>query len=61
LNKLYRSRSNRLVAGVCAGLGEYVHMDPTLFRLLYVVISILTVFPGFIFYIAAWIIIPEEP
>lgn len=61
MSKLYRSRSQRMIAGICGGLGEHLHMDPTVVRLLYVIISILTVFPGFIFYIAAWLIIPEEP
>ncbi len=57
---LYRSRTNRLVAGVCGGFGEYLEIDPTLIRLLW---AFLIFFggSGIILYIFAWIIVPEEP
>ena len=56
--KLYRSHTNRLVAGVCGGLGEYFNIDATLIRVLFVV---LTVFggAGLIIYLAMWIIVPN--
>ena len=55
--KLYRSPTNRLVAGVSGGVGEYFNVDPTLIRALFVV---LTVFggAGLIIYLAMWIIVP---
>jgi phage shock protein C len=58
--KLYRSRSNRMLAGVCGGLAEYFNSDPTLIRVLFVV---LTVFGGAgpLIYLAMWIIVPSEP
>jgi phage shock protein C len=58
--KLYRSRRNRYIAGVCGGIAEYFGVDPTLVRLL-TLLSILIPGPQFILYIVAWIVIPEEP
>lgn len=60
MNKLYRSKRNRILAGVCGGIGEYFSVDPTIVRLLWLLISI-TGGAGVIAYIIAWIIIPEEP
>ncbi|WP_292389797.1 PspC domain-containing protein [Methanosarcina sp. UBA5] len=61
MNKLYRSKKNRIIAGVCGGIGEYFKVDPTLIRLLWLLISIVGSGSGIIAYIIAWIIIPEEP
>lgn len=58
--KLYRSRKNRMIAGICGGLAEYFNLDPTLVRLGFVAISLLPG-PSIIFYILAWFVIPEEP
>jgi phage shock protein C len=58
---LRRSRSNRMIGGVVAGLANYLGMDASLARLLYVVISILSAaFPGILVYIILWIVTPEE-
>lgn len=58
--KLTRSRKNRMIAGVCGGLAEYFNMDPTVVRLLYVVVSVMSVaFPGILVYLILWIIMPE--
>jgi phage shock protein C len=60
--KLYRSTSNKMLAGVCGGIAEYFGADPTLIRLAYVLLSVFTVaFPGIIVYIIAAIIIPSDP
>ncbi len=59
--KLYRSRENRMIAGVAAGLGEYLGIDPTIVRLLIVLSVLFGIFPTILAYAAAWIIIPEEP
>ncbi len=57
---LRRSRSNRMVAGVIAGLANYVGMDVTLARVLYVVLSAISAaFPGLLVYVLLWIVIPE--
>lgn len=61
MRKLYRSRSNSMIAGVCGGLAEYLGLDPTVVRLLYVLLSIFSAgFPGILVYIIAMIIIPLE-
>lgn len=58
---LRRSRSDRWIAGVVAGLAEYIGMDVTLARVLYVLISIFSAaFPGILVYIILWILIPQE-
>jgi phage shock protein C len=58
---LRRSRSNRMIAGVVAGLANYLGIDATLARVVFVVVSIISVaFPGIIVYIALWVLIPEE-
>ena len=61
MNKLYRSKKNRIIAGVCGGIGEYFKVDPTLVRLLWLLISVMGMGSGVVAYIIAWIIIPEEP
>jgi phage shock protein C len=59
--KLYRSRSNTMIAGVCGGLAEYFNLDPTVVRLLYVLLSLCTVaFPGLLLYIIAMFVVPLE-
>lgn len=58
--RLYRSRRNRMLAGVCGGVAEYFNWDPTLVRVLFVV-SILLPGPQILAYIVAWIIVPEAP
>jgi len=59
---LRRSRTDRMIAGVCAGLAQHFGLDVSLMRVLYVLLSILSVaFPGILVYIILWIVIPEEP
>jgi phage shock protein PspC (stress-responsive transcriptional regulator) len=59
---LYRSRRNSIIAGVCGGLAEWLGWSPTWVRLLYIVISILSVaFPGIIVYIILWVVMPKSP
>jgi len=59
--KLFRSKSNRMFAGVFGGLGEYLETDSTVLRVVFVLITIFSGFvPGLIAYLAAWLIIPED-
>ena len=58
--RLYRSRKNRMIAGICGGLAEYLNFDPTLVRIALLVISALPG-PSVIFYLIAWVVIPLEP
>ena len=58
--KLYRSRTNRKLAGICGGLGQYFNVDATLLRVLFVLLAVLGG-SGLILYLALWIIVPREP
>ena len=58
--KLYRSRSERRIAGVCGGLAAYLKIDPTLVRLLFV-LGLIFVGGTLLAYIILMIVIPEEP
>lgn len=60
--KLYRSRENVILAGVCGGMAEYFHHDATWWRLGFVAFLIATGFmPGILIYAAAWVLIPLRP
>lgn len=60
--KLYRSATDKMLAGVCGGLAEYLSIDATILRLLWVLIVIFTGFvPGVLVYIIAAFIMPEKP
>jgi len=58
--RLYRSRDDRIVGGVCAGLGEYLGVDPTAIRLLFVLGTFFGVGSLLLIYLAMLLIIPEE-
>lgn len=59
---LLRSRRHRIIAGVCGGLADWLGWDPTVVRVLYVLLSILSVaFPGILVYVILWIVMPDEP
>jgi phage shock protein C len=60
VRKLYRSRKDRKLAGVAGGLAEYLNVDPTLIRVLFVVLAVLGG-AGVLIYVAMWIIVPPEP
>jgi phage shock protein C len=57
---LRRSRHQKVLAGVCGGLAEWLGWDATLVRILYVVLSILSAaFPGILVYVVLWIVMPK--
>ncbi len=58
--KLFRSTKNRIIAGVCGGIGEYLNVDPTVVRLLWVFFTLISFGAGILAYIIAWIIVPEK-
>jgi phage shock protein PspC (stress-responsive transcriptional regulator) len=61
-NPLQRSRSNQVIAGVCGGFAEWLGWTPTYFRVLYVIVSILSAaFPGILVYLVLWLVMPKEP
>jgi phage shock protein C len=58
--RLRRSRSNKMIAGVIGGLARYFGFDPTMARVIYVILSVVSVaFPGLLVYIILWVIMPE--
>jgi phage shock protein PspC (stress-responsive transcriptional regulator) len=59
---LQRSRTDKMIAGVCGGIAKSAGWDPTLVRVLYVVVSILSAaFPGLLVYVVLWLVMPKEP
>lgn len=61
LKRLYRSQEDRMVAGVCAGLGEYFNTDPTLVRLLAVAGFFINPPCAFLAYFVMMLVVPEQP
>ena len=58
---LKRSREHRILGGVCGGIAEWLGWNPTLVRVLFVLVSLLSAaFPGIIVYLAMWILMPER-
>lgn len=57
--KLYRSRKEKMICGVCGGIAEYFNIDPTIIRLAWVLVALTG--SGILVYLAAAIIIPDEP
>ena len=58
--KIYRSRTNSMIAGVCGGVGEYLNVDPTILR----VVAVLLIFAdgiGLLAYLIGWVVIPRRP
>ncbi|HAF62444.1 MAG TPA: PspC domain-containing protein [Anaerolineaceae bacterium] len=60
MKKLYRSRNNRMIAGVCAGLADYFEIDPTIVRIIFVIL-VFAGLGGMLVYAILWLITPEEP
>jgi phage shock protein C len=60
VHRLYRSRTNRMIGGVCGGLGEFFAIDPTLIRILFTILAILGG-QGILLYLILVIIIPDQP
>lgn len=58
IKKLYRSKKNRVIAGVCGGIGEYFEVDPTIIRLAWILFAFSGA--GILAYIIAFLIIPEK-
>ena len=60
--RLYRSNTEKTIAGVLGGIAEYFDIDPTLVRLGYVLLSLFSAaFPGVLGYIIMWIVMPQKP
>jgi len=60
--KLMRSRADKKIAGVCAGLAHYFDLDVTVVRILCIFLTLATgICPGIVTYLLAWILVPSEP
>ncbi len=60
MKRLYRSQSERMLGGVCGGLGAYLGIDPTLIRLVFVA-ALLLFGHGLLLYLILWLVVPLEP
>lgn len=61
MKRIYRDEANGKVAGICAGIGEMLSVDPTVVRLVVVFLAVATTFwPAVLTYVAGWIIIPDK-
>lgn len=60
MKKLYRDFSGKKIAGVCGGIGKYLEVDPTIIRIVFLVLAVLYGF-GVLAYIIMWAVIPKEP
>ncbi len=60
MRRLYRPRANRMIAGVCAGLGNYFGIDATIVRIIFVLLLLPGGLPGVLPYLLLWLLMPEE-
>jgi phage shock protein C len=61
MEKKLRRSKDQMIAGVCAGIAEYLGLDATLVRVGYVLLSILSVgFPGALLYVILWLVMPKS-
>lgn len=60
-NKLRRSRTNRMIGGVCGGLAEFFGISSFWFRLLFIILALPGGLPGIVPYLILWLIVPLEP
>lgn len=58
--RLMRSKVNRMICGVCGGIGEYLNIDPTLVRLIWLICSLASCGTGLLIYIIAAVVMPED-
>ncbi len=61
VKRLHRSRKDRMIAGICGGIGEMFSIDPTLIRLGLALIALFTLGTAIVVYVLGWVIIPEAP
>jgi phage shock protein C len=61
MNKLYLSRTDRKIGGVCGGLGEYYEKYSTLIRILFVLLALFSFGSGIVIYLVMWLIVPKKP
>jgi len=60
MNKKLTRSNDRVLAGVCGGIADYLDFDPVMVRIAYAFLTLFTAFSGLIFYIVLWIVMPER-
>lgn len=58
--RLYLSSTNKIIAGVCGGIAEYFHFEPSLVRIIFVLLILLLRMPIIIIYVVLWAVLPKE-
>lgn len=61
MKKLYRSQTDKKIAGVCGGLAEYFNIDSTVIRIIFVLLLLPGGLPGIIPYVLLWVLVPVKP
>lgn len=61
MKRLFRSKKEQMLGGICGGLSEYIDVDPSIIRLVFVVLIVLSWGLFLLVYIAAWVIVPASP
>lgn len=62
MRRLYKSKENKIIAGIIGGIGEYFNVDPVILRVIWIVVVAFTVFvPGIIVYLIAVFVVPDKP
>lgn len=61
MKRLYRSKTDRKIAGVCGGLAEYFGIDANIVRVIAVILLLPGWLPGFLPYVVLWVVVPENP
>ncbi len=61
MKRLYRSTTDKKIAGVCGGLAEYFNIDATIIRVIFAILLLPGGLPGFIPYVILWIVVPLKP
>lgn len=61
VKRLYRSKKDKVLGGVCGGIAQYLQVDVVVVRLIWAIFTLISMGVGVLAYILAWVIIPEEP
>ena len=59
--RLYRSVTDRRIAGVCGGIAEYLNIDPLVVRLIFVALLLFGIAPIILIYLIMWVVVPDNP